>query len=268
MDSRIVVKGLNWIGDAVMSSPFFESLKKSDPEIKITVISRPWVAEVYKNNNYIDTVIEIDDKKNKIGLIKYLREQKFENGILLPKSLSSAIIFKLGNVKKISGWATQYRKFFLSNPVKLTEKIKSQHQVFLHLELAYANFGKKIDTPKIFLNTIEEIDSAVKKKWFIFNNKKYLGINPGAAFGPAKRWLPEYFAEVINYFCLKNTNIIPVLFGSKNEVSIGDNILRSVDRKINLINLIGKTSLQELFSSIKLCSFFLTNDSGPMHIAA
>nr|MBP7652467.1 ADP-heptose--LPS heptosyltransferase [Candidatus Dependentiae bacterium] len=61
---------------------------------------------------------------------------------------------------------------------------------------------------------------------------------------------------------------IPVLFGSKNEVSIGDNILRSVDRKINLINLIGKTSLQELFSSVKLCSFFLTNDSGPMHIAA
>ncbi|HPN30873.1 MAG TPA: lipopolysaccharide heptosyltransferase II [bacterium] len=268
MAERIIVKGLNWIGDAVMSSPFFESLKKGNPKSSIVVLSRPWTAEIYKNNRYIDKVVEIDDKKNKIEAIKFLKKEKFDAGILLPKSLSAALLFKLGNVKKISGWSAQFRNFIISNPVSLTKNLKSIHQVYLHLELAYANSGVKLEKPEIFLDTSKSTDEQIKKKYFNRKNVFYLGINPGASFGPAKRWKPEYFADVINRLNSLDSNMTPVFFGSSNEISISESIIKSLNKKIEYVNLAGATTLQELFSAIKQCSYFLTNDSGPMHIAA
>jgi len=116
------------------------------------------------------------------------------------------------------------------------------------------------------LNTLPDIDEFVINNW-LPKDKKYFGINSGAAFGPAKRWRPDYFAKVINYIS-KKYDFIPVLFGAENERQIGAEILRNLDDSIKAINLIGKTSLQQLFSAIKQCKLFLTNDSGPMHIAA
>ncbi len=266
MSKKIIVKGLNWIGDAVMASPFFKSLKDGLPDSEISVLARPWTAEVYKTNPYIDEVISVDDKKEKFAALKILNSRKFDIGILLPKSLSSALLFKFGGVDYISGWDTQLRGYLLANKLKLTDELKKKHQVFLHLELAYANGGKIIANPKLILNTRPETDEFVKNEWFK-ENTNYFGINSGAAFGPAKRWLPEYFAQVINYMH-KNYNYKPVLFGAENERNIVLEIIKNIDTDIEYINLTGRTNLQQLFSSIKQCGLFLTNDSGPMHIAA
>jgi len=264
--NNIVVKGLNWIGDAVISSPFFESLKLGRPDIRITVICRKWVAEVYKNNKFIDEIIELNDKTEKLQLMKLLRSRKFEEGILLPKSLSSALLFKLGGVNKLYGYSAQFRRPLLFKYLNITDEILNKHQVFLYLELAYLCGGQKLANPRIFLDTHSEYDNAVSSKW-LTADKKYFGINSGAAFGPAKRWLPEYFAETITAI-YSEYGYIPVLFGASNEKQIGELILNNLNPEIPTLNLIGKTNLQELFSCIKHCSVFLTNDSGPMHIAA
>jgi len=271
MYSNILVKALNWIGDAVMASPFFESLKKGNNSTKITVISRPWTATIYRRIPFVDEVIECDDKKNKLEFIKILRKRKdnFDLAITLPKSFGSAILLKLAGQKNISGFATQYRNFLLDKPVKLTEDLKKKHQVYLHLALAYSNGGAILEKPKLSLTLDTTIEQAVKKKWLGgLTNPKYLLINPGAAFGPAKRWKPEYFADVITQVCSK-TNASVIIIGSAKEFEIAENIRFFIkDKQLQILNLAGATTLDELIVLINNSHCFLTNDSGPMHIAA
>lgn len=263
---KIAVKGLNWIGDAVMSSPFFKSLKNGIPDSEITVIARSSTAEVYKCNPYIDKVIEINEKKNFFSAVSQLKKYEFDEGILLPKSLTSALFFYLSGIKKLSGFKTQYRGLILKNKIELSNDILQKHQVHLYLELAEKCGGNELSEIKLIFETSDEIDFSVEKKW-LPQNKKYIGINHGAAFGPAKKWLPEYFAKVINHFagCY---NFTPVIFGSANERDTADEIIRRISGNIEIVDLCGKMNIRELFSCIKKCSLFITNDSGPMHIAA
>ena len=263
---KIAVKGLNWIGDAVMSSPFFKSLKLGQPDFEITAIARQSTAEVYRNNPYIDKVIEINEKKNFFGSVSELRSFGFNEGILLPKSLTAALFFYLAGIRELSGFNAQFRGIILKNKFEFSEQILSGHQVYLYLELAEKCGGAKISKPELILETSRDIDFDVEKKW-MHSDKKYLGINPGAAFGPAKRWMPAYFAETVNYFASKH-NFTPVIFGASNERAAADEIINNISNKSEYIDLCGKTTLQELFSCIKKCSLFITNDSGPMHIAA
>jgi heptosyltransferase-2 len=92
-----------------------------------------------------------------------------------------------------------------------------------------------------------------------------IGINPGAAFGSAKRWYPERFAEVARQLAqLRNAKI--VIFGGPGETDIAAEIEQQLCG--NCLNLAGKTSVRGLMALIRNCNLFITNDSGPMHIAA
>ena len=133
---NILVKGMNWIGDAVMSTPFFSSLRLGFPDDKITVLSRPAAAEILKNNPDIDDLIIIDDRINKLKTIHLLRQRRFDLGILLPRSFSSALMLYMGGVRNLAGYNTQGRGLLLKTKIAYTDVIKARHQIYLHLNIA------------------------------------------------------------------------------------------------------------------------------------
>jgi heptosyltransferase-2 len=133
----------------------------------------------------------------------------------------------------------------------------NQHLTQLYAELAMLDtdmWDKKVPALKLY----------IKPKKF---DRPTLGINAGATYGSAKRWYPERFAEVAKEF---SDRFDIIIFGGPNEVEMAQEIesnLKSANVQ-NYTNLAGKTTIEELCANIAGCSLFITNDSGPMHIAA
>jgi lipopolysaccharide heptosyltransferase II len=96
-------------------------------------------------------------------------------------------------------------------------------------------------------------------------NQTLIGLCPGAEYGPAKRWLPERFAEVAATVSAQ-LGVRWILFGTKNDAAIGEQIANTLGD--HCMNRIGQTTLEQLIDGLRLCSLLLTNDTGTMHLAA
>jgi len=240
----------NWIGDFVMATPVLEDLRRLYPLAKIVALCSGVLGELLENNPFINEVIPFS-RKNRFfpkGLIPRLRKEKYDLGILLTNSFSSAFHFWIGGVKKRIGFYKRSRAFLLSE--------NREYKKDLHLVETYKSLiGTSSDTlPKLFISPSE-------KKI----GKTVFGINPGAAYGSAKCWPPERFQEVIEKLLKQVPNSEVIVFGDKATKEIADLITERFDERV--INLAGKTTLKELISEIGRVDAFLTNDSGPMHIA-
>ncbi len=241
----------NWIGDFVMATPVLEDLRGVYPDAKITALCSGFLGELLENNPYVDEIIPFSRKRRFFpkGLIPRLRREKYDLGILLTNSFSSAFHFWIGRVKKRVGFYKASRAFMLTKNVQYRAK---QHLVITYKTLieSTSNSG-----PRLFI--------AHKEKKI---GKTLFGINPGAAYGSAKCWLPERFREVIERLLKEVPNSEVIVFGDKLTKPLVDQITEGFDQRVT--NLAGKTTLKELISEIGRLDAFLTNDSGPMHIAA
>lgn len=240
----------NWIGDFVMATPVLEDVRKFYPEAKISVLCSGVLGELLENNPFINEVIPFS-RKNRFfpkGLIPRLRKEKYDLGILLTNSFSSAFHFWIGGVKKRMGFYRKSRAFLLSE--------NREYKKGCHLVETYKSLiGSFSDSrPKLFIPPKE-------KKI----GKTVFGINPGAAYGSAKCWPPERFKEVIERLLKEVPNSEVRVFGDKLTKEIAAQITEGFDERVT--NLAGKTTLKELISEIGALDAFLTNDSGPMHIA-
>ncbi len=275
--NKIIIRATNWVGDAVLNLPAISQLRKIFPKAEISVVTRPWVADIFKHNPDINEVIVIDDKKNPLDYFKLifrLRKKKFDLAILLPNSFSAAFFAYIIGAKKRIGYNTDKRGFFLTNKIEQTPEILRTHQVEY-----YMNIIKQLRTVdetrefKIVIN--EEESDSMKKKLHqaeIDSNTFLIGINPGAFYGSAKRWFPDRFAKVIDYIH-KKYNAKFILTGSKKDKPINAEILQTEEvttlhNKGIVLDWAGKTTLRELIALISNLKAFITNDSGAMHIAA
>ncbi|WP_320034582.1 lipopolysaccharide heptosyltransferase II [Halarcobacter sp.] len=246
MVKKIFIEIPTWLGDAIMTTPAIENIIKSFPEAKITLLGSYVSLEALKNFDNIEKVIVDDSKKGGsryLNLIKLAKKVgKVDIAISFRRSFSSKLMMFFINSKKTFSYK-RYTK-------------KEIHQV-----LRYNDFINKK------LNLKNEAGD-LKLNFTPFSYKKpTLGINPGATYGSAKRWYPEQFAKVATKLS-KNYDI--VLFGGPNETAIASDIEKIlIENKVtNFQNLAGKTSVSELIEKIAGLDLFVTNDSGPMHIAA
>ncbi len=279
---NLLVRGVNWIGDAVMTLPALRSLRKAVPETKISLLVKPWVSTLFENNPNVDEIIMYSDEYKgiigKIKLSRMLNKKDFCGAILLQNAFDAAFITFLAGIKERAGYNRDGRGFLLTEAIPLPKNQNEIHHIEYYLKLLEKiGIEAEYSEPYIYLTLDERLHARDLLKEM---KKPVLGINPGATYGLAKRWFPDRFAEIVSWF-IKDTNGSVVIFGSKNEVEIAQEIeylltykqarspsplsLKSVDRGI--LNLAGKTSLRELISVISECDVFLTNDSGPLHIA-
>jgi heptosyltransferase-2 len=276
MSEKIIVRVPNWIGDVVLSTPALHLLRRSFPSASITALARKWVAPALEANHDVDRIIIMEEKESYFELARKIMADKFDTGILFPNSFSSALLFWLARIPKRVGYSTDCRSLLLTQFISRPSDFKKEHQVLYYLQLiekylsATKNSNQRSNqkTVKLIWNITEEEKAQANEllqKANISSQKKLVGINPGAAHGPAKRWFPERFAEVGNKL-IEKYDVEIVIFGSPDERKIATSITKMM--RFKSLNFAGETNLRISAALISRCALFITNDTGAMHIAA
>ncbi len=269
---NIIVRMPNWIGDMVMATPILSDLRKAYPKARITAMCRAPICELLREDPEIDELFCFSKatgfgrRSEKKSIIEKLRKGKYDLGILLTHSFSSAWWFWQGNVANRLGYEGNGRKLLLNKSLSLPENIQNQHLVITYKMLLKPLGIPVSDTaPRLYLSQKEMADaSTLLRQQGVPEGALVVGINPGATYGSAKCWLPERFREVTERL-LKDQDLYIVYFGDQATSSLVREICQGLPPRV--INLAGATSLRELVSVINLCDVLLTNDSGPMHVA-
>ena len=232
---NILIELPTWLGDTIMATPSIEEIVKLHPDAKITFFGSYVSIESLKSHpNSLH--VKIDESKNSKFRLYWLYKTAKDLG-----SFDLAISFRSSYVSKLFLWFLDAKK-----RIQYKKNIYSGHQV--------ERYAKALH--------VKPQDLKLYQKSYRFT-RPTLGINPGATYGSAKRWYPEEFAKVANYFT-KTHDI--VIFGGPSEIGIANKVESLIDSEV--INLAGKTNITELIEKIAGLDLFVTNDSGPMHIAA
>jgi heptosyltransferase II len=265
--NRILVRVTNWLGDAVMNTPAMGAIRATFPKAEIVVVANPVVAEIFTAHPYCDRVTVFDKKgehRGIAGMIRFarvLRRERFDLAILLQKAIEAAVMAFLAGVPRRVGYRTDGRGLLLTHSQPFTREIRTRHQSehYLHLLRSFGISGggnrQKLQC------TEEELLWADER----LGRTAWAAVNPGAAYGSAKRWFPERFAEVGDRLASEYGFRI-LLTGGPGEQEIGRDIEAAMASKP--LNLIGKTSVRQMMALLSRCGLMVTNDSGPMHVAA
>ncbi|ABB32570.1 lipopolysaccharide heptosyltransferase II [Geobacter metallireducens RCH3] len=269
----ILVRAVNWLGDAVMTTPALRAIRESFPEARITVLANPLVAELFANHETVDAVHVYDRKgrhagiRGRIRLARELRAERFDLAILLQNAIDAALIARLARIPRIMGYRTDGRGMLLTHGAPVTIEAKKLHHVDYYLAML-SRFGIETGAKHLSLTVTREEKEGTARLLAaagIGANDFVIGINPGATYGSAKRWYPERFAAVADELSLRWGARV-VVTGGPGEAAIAADIAAAMT--VPALVMAGKTSVRELMALIKRCDFFITNDSGPMHIAA
>lgn len=269
---KIVVRMPNWLGDAVMGTPILEDIKRDNPQAHLSVLCHSGIKSLLEANPYIDNFISFSrdkktDTQEKQRIYQSLKEQAFDAGILLTRSFSSAWWFWQGKVKNRIGFADHLRKLLLTHPQKAPIDEEYVHQVLTYKKLlGPLGIQQSHTEPKLYIRP-EEKNQAVQdlEGYGITSEHLVIGVNPGAAFGSAKCWLPERFVE-LNRRLMITPHVRLIYFGDNSGKSLVDDICSHFGPRV--VNLAGKTTLRSFMAYLSLCNCLVTNDSGPMHVAA
>jgi heptosyltransferase-2 len=276
---RLVVRAPNWIGDAVMCEPALRGLRTLFPSAEITLLAKPLVGELFIAYRGLDRVLVYDDKRTHAGmsgkwaLAKMLRQHRFDLAVLLQNAFEAAFLTWLAGIPRRYGYATDGRTFFLTDPVAVPDRTVFTHQVGYYWDLLKPlGVTGEPPTPSLVVSPDEEraLETRLAAAG-IGPSDIVIGVNPGSTYGSAKRWLPERFAEVAQKLAgrLRQNEGQPVavmVLGAKGEESLGQEIAARVDVRSSVLS--GATTIRELMAATKRCRLLLTNDTGPMHIAA
>lgn len=263
----------NWVGDLVMATPLLEDLRHHFPDAKITAMAKSSLAPILEHDPNINEVFAFKKPSGWVHnihsneIIDPLRFGKYDLGILTTNSLSSAWWFWRGLVENRVGFATNLRSLLLDKAVPFPKNKETQHLVITYKHLLLP-LGIPISTtaPKLYISQDEkEAAKTLLASYGVTPKSIVVGINPGAAYGSAKCWLPERFKEVTHKL-LQNPNVYVVYFGDNIGAPLVHEICQNMPERV--VNLAGRTTLRELIALISSCSIFLTNDSGPMHLAS
>lgn len=251
-----------------MTTPAMAVLRSFFPTAEIVVVANPMVAELFSPHPDCDRVIIYDKKgqhrgiRGRLRLCGKLRRENFDLAILFQNAMEAAIISRLAGIPRRGGYTTDGRGFLLNYRVPVGETERRWHHTDYYLNLLSSLGVAAAKVPLRLFSTEDELLGAKKK---LAANGSWTAINPGASYGSAKRWLPERFAAVADQLhkrCQQNI----VLIGGPGEQDIGRDIEKMMAHRP--LNLIGKTSVREMMAILAGCSLLITNDSGPMHVAA
>lgn len=266
---NILVRMPNWIGDLVMATPVLTDLRNAFPKASITAMCRTPICELLREDAAIDELFCFTKLANKFlrrqqrDIIAKIKQGKFDTAVLLTNSFSSAWWCWQAKIAQRIGYPAHFRRFLLNCTVPWPKE--KMHQVDLYKRLLEPlGIQKSKTAPRLFVSEKEVNES----KELLYQRgyrkgQKLIGINPGAAYGSAKCWPPERF-RALAWELLHEGSL--VFFGDASTLSLVKEICQGMPEQV--MNLAGVTSLRELACIIKDCDLLITNDSGPMHIAA
>lgn len=276
---RLVVRAPNWIGDAVMCEPALRGLRSLFPQAEVTLLAKAAVAELFIGYPGVDRIVVYNDRDVHAGLAgKWtlagtLRRHQFDLAVLFQNAFEAAFLTWLAGIARRYGYATDGRVFFLTDPVAVPDRAALIHQVGYYWNLLKPlGLAGEPSAPALVISAGEErtMESTLASAG-IGPADVVIGVNPGSTYGSAKRWLPERFAEAARRLIDRvrkdeGTEAAVMILGAKGEESLGKTIATLVEAKSVVLS--GATTIRELMAATKRCRLLLTNDTGPMHIAA
>ncbi|MBL8232233.1 MAG: lipopolysaccharide heptosyltransferase II [Bryobacterales bacterium] len=261
-----------------MALPALRVVRNTFPNARISVLALDWVADLYGREPFADEVIPypaprgLRDWRNKLRLASDLRARHFEAAILLQNAFEAALIAWLARIPVRIGYNRDGRGLLLTQaiPVPIKGEIP-RHESYYYLELLRrAGIGEPLPSEALIrLDGASAARAAGRERFASIGfPRDVIGVSPGAAYGNAKRWLPERFAESSIALARKLHGHVAI-FGAKNERELCEVVAQHVQSAgIRCENLAGRTSLGEFIEFAAACRVMLTNDSGAMHIAS
>ena len=248
---RILIRGTNWLGDSVIAADAVRAIKHGRPDAHLTVTAPAKLAAVWRLLPEVDEVLELPTA-SLLAVVRLLRRQPpFDAAILLPNSMRVALEAWLAGIPRRVGFRGHHRSWLLNQIApERTRPGPIEHQVHRYTRLA-KSLGA-IAVPPLAHPAAQT------------NGLTKLGLSPGAEYGPAKRWLPERFAEVATTVA-EARPVQWLLFGTASDGEAGAQIEAPLGDRC--VNRIGKTTLEELIGELRECRLLLTNDTGTMHLA-
>lgn len=297
---RILVRGVNWLGDAVMTIPALLRLRERFPQSTITLLTAEKLAPLWLHQPCVDEVLPFAPDDGLWRVSRRLRSEPYDLALALPNSHRSALELWLARIPVRYGLAAPGRSWLFTRAIvprsgvpRMRKRTAAEarrrfsqrglpmeplpgpeaHQLHHYLHLVAA-LGADPSPLAPRLEVTSEEEENVRAKFGLTPNRAWLGLNPGAEYGPAKRWPVERFAAVAGRVQAA-TGCRCLLFGGAGDVDLAGRLeseLRLAHAGTadapGLVNLAGRTGLRELCAALACCRCLLTNDTGPMHLAA
>jgi len=270
---KILIRGVNWIGDAMMTIPAMRALRRLFPESQTTLLINDPAGQLFQSFSAVDRVIGFTCRPGMSGvtdrltLVRKLRQCRFDLCLILPNSFDSALIPFLAAIPERVGFDRDGRGLLLTQPVPPVARAEGRHQAYHYLDLVSA-LGPIESTLNMDLDLDEKARQWAKEQLDPLKERRQgplIGLNPGAAYGPAKRWFPERFAALGRRLAAELDAAI-VVVGGPDEKGLGASIAGAIGPEV--LDLSGRTSLPQLAAALARCDLIVTNDSGPMHLAS
>lgn len=276
---KVVVRGTNWIGDAVMTIPAMRELRRIFPSAHISLLTRSWAEGIFRDASFIDEIITIETNRSKLRSVltqvKILREHSFDLAILFPNSIESAVAARLASIPLRFGYATEGRSFLLTNPIPKPEWKDQRHETAYYLNVIAAveklylgsetipgsdpNIGLEI-SPERHMRGRNLLNS-----FGIDTSRVTVALGSGSTNSRAKRWGAENFAR-LNDRLQQESGANVLLLGSADEADVARNVYQA--SSIKPFDLTGQTDLADAVAILSEVDMFVSNDMGLAHIAA
>jgi len=299
---RILVRGVNWLGDAVMTTPALMRLREKFPAAHVALLTPEGLRDLWRHHPAVNETIAVREEEGVLAVSRKLRAGNFDVALVLPNSPRAALEMWLAKIPCRIGHARSWRNLFLTLALpyrpghrrmrkRSTAEIRrliaaspgtasdaspklqdwASHQLHEYLHLAAALGAKPEPLPPQLFVSADEVEVADGKFGLAGATRPIFGLNPGAEYGPAKRWPAGSFIAAARQI-QERTGCRWVILGGKGDAELASGIAAGVAAHspslISCVNLAGRTSLRELMAVLKLCRVLLTNDTGPMHVAA
>jgi len=268
---KILIAGPAWVGDMVMAQSLYISLRQRHPDVVIDVLAPAWSGPILKRMPEVRRHIEMPVGHGTFGLMaryrlgKQLQGEGYDQAIIIPRSLKAALTPFFAGIPRRTGYKGELRFGLINDMRPLDKKVLSQtvqRYVALGLERGAVLPPKQIPQPRLEVDAQNQ--QRLQVEFSLDQNKPVTGFVPGAEYGPAKRWPPEYFAELAQQLVTQGRQVW--LFGSAKDTPVCQQIVAAAGEGV--IDLSGKTSLEDVVDLIAMSEQVVSNDSGLMHIAA
>jgi heptosyltransferase-2 len=315
--SRILVRGVNWLGDAVMTTPALQRLREHFPQAHITLLTHQKLADLWLHHPSLDRVLTLAAREKPWAVARRLRTESFDLALVLPNSPRSALETWLARVPRRVGLARPWRNWLLTQPIpprsghlEMHKRSDSEiqratrntrhdslhvsrftfqgpapaHHIHSYLHLAAALGANSNPLPPLLTVTPDELQATASKFGLPAQPNPAsptFALNPGAEYGPAKRWPIDRFIEAALQI-QNQTHCTWLILGGPGDLPLatkihtallaapkqGEGGVAASQSGHSALLLAGRTSLRELMALLKISRVLLTNDTGPMHVAA
>lgn len=266
---KLIIRVPNWVGDAVLALPTIDAAALATGATVVSIMTRPLTAPLFQHHPNVDRVVVIDDKKSRVlgpyHASRMIKDDNYDVALILPPSLSSALIFKLAGVPGRVGFAGDSRSYLLTRAIQPPEQPTHRARQYLYLLEQVTGLSLPLATPRLVLSH-EDIANGEKTlaKYSLTYDSRYIVIAPQAT-AASRRWGAANYGRLSERL-ISETDSAVILIGSLLERAAGDEVRQIGGQRV--INLCGETDLLTAAAIASFARLFVGNDSGLAHLAA